>query len=53
MAIPELIETIHNRPENRNFYISNINKKTISLKPGPFVDMWDAFKKEAGFQIAN
>jgi len=30
MAIPELIETIHNRPENRNFYISNINKKTIA-----------------------
>ena len=33
--------------------INNINKKTISLKPGPFVDMWDVFNKEAGFQIAN
>ena len=33
--------------------INNINKKTISLKPGPFADMWDVFNKEAGFQIAN
>ena len=33
--------------------INNINKKTISLKPGPFVDMWSVFNKEAGFQIAN
>ena len=31
----------------------NINKKTISVKSGPFVDMWDEFNKEAGFQITK
>jgi dipeptidase len=31
----------------------NINKKTIAVKSGPFVDMWDEFNKEAGFQITK
>ena len=30
MAIPDLIKKIHNRPENRNFFIPNFNKKTIA-----------------------
>lgn len=30
MAIPDLIKTIHNRPENRNFYIPNFNKKIMA-----------------------
>ena len=30
MAIPDLIKKIHNRPENRNFYIPNFNKTTIA-----------------------
>lgn len=30
VAIPDLIKTIHNRPENRNFYIPNFNKKIMA-----------------------
>jgi len=30
MGVPSLIKTIHNRPENRNFYIPNMNKNILA-----------------------
>jgi hypothetical protein len=30
MSVPALIKTIHNRPENRNLYIRNINSKIMA-----------------------
>ena len=30
MGVPALIKAIHDRPENRNFYLKNINKKIIA-----------------------
>ena len=30
MSVPALIKTIHNRPENRNFFIKNINDKVMA-----------------------
>jgi len=30
-AVPELIKTIHNKPNNRNFYLSNMNKNIVGF----------------------
>jgi hypothetical protein len=30
-AVPELIKTIHNKPNNRNFYLSNRNKNIVGF----------------------
>ena len=30
MGVPALIKTIHDRPENRNFFIKNINSKVMA-----------------------
>ena len=45
MAIPDLIKKIHNRPENRNFYIPNFNKKTIAYLNKKNEIIYDDYKK--------
>lgn len=51
MAIPDLIKRIHNRPENRNFFIPNFNKKIMVYLNKKNELMYDDYSKVCEFLI--
>ena len=51
MGIPVLIKMIHNRPENRNFYIPNFNKNTMAYLNKKNEIIYDDYDKICEFLI--